>query len=153
LDNLFSHDIEGLINTTIVNADGEFGTTDTYRYATLNGVNLALPTIGAPWEDPEMVAFNLYFQTTIGGTPAINGSDAVNPTYNDLAAVWDAFNGVGNENETRLNAVVPGWQFDNYWAATVHQGAHKQLDFVNGSGGVSGTGLDSDQAYVALQVL
>ena len=55
--------------------------------ATLNGVHLALPTIGAPWEDLYMVTFNTYYQTTIGSTPAINGSDAVKPTYNDLVAV------------------------------------------------------------------
>jgi transcriptional antiterminator Rof (Rho-off) len=45
LDNLFNQDINGVVNTTVANADGLFGTTDTYRYATLNGVHLALPTM------------------------------------------------------------------------------------------------------------
>ena len=44
LDGLFNHDINGVTNTTEANADGQYGTTDTYRYATINGVRLALPT-------------------------------------------------------------------------------------------------------------
>ncbi|MFI3156460.1 MAG: DUF4347 domain-containing protein [Methylococcaceae bacterium] len=44
LDGIFNKDINGVINTTVTNADGLYGTTDTYRYATINGVRLALAT-------------------------------------------------------------------------------------------------------------
>lgn len=44
LDALFNHDINGVTNTTVANVDGQYGTTDTYRYATINDVRLALPT-------------------------------------------------------------------------------------------------------------
>ncbi|MDD2829229.1 MAG: hypothetical protein PHW18_06610 [Sulfuricurvum sp.] len=46
LDSLFNHDINGVTNTMVA-VDGLFGTTNDYRFATLNGVNVALPTTEA----------------------------------------------------------------------------------------------------------
>ncbi len=46
LDSIFNKDINGNTNNSVANVDGQFGTTDIYRYGTLNGVQLALPTIG-----------------------------------------------------------------------------------------------------------
>jgi len=45
LDAIFNQDINGNVNP-VRNVDNSFESTDTYRYATINGVSLALPTVG-----------------------------------------------------------------------------------------------------------
>ena len=72
LNGIFTQDVNGVV--------GPNGSTDdTYRYATLNGVRVALPTSGSL---SGAAALNhLQAGTTIGVAGEAN---AVNPTYNDL---------------------------------------------------------------------
>jgi hypothetical protein len=81
LDAIFKYDINGVENTTVANADGQFGTTDVYRYGTINGVFLAMPVIGSTAAAPPSTAVSLNTTT-------------VNPTYgNSMVGIMDAFNG------------------------------------------------------------
>ena len=41
-DGLFNHDFSGASNTPVVIAEGQCGTTETYRYATLNVVHFII---------------------------------------------------------------------------------------------------------------
>jgi hypothetical protein len=143
LDGIFNQDINGV-------AGGGGNTTDTYRYASLNGVRLALPTAGGQSSPPYGAAGNHAYQpgTVVGSLPAATGSNTVNATYSDLLAIWDAHNGTGTG--TIVNGTPSGWQGTSYWSATssVSQHAYVSLD----SGYVN---LDSGNfgIYVALQVL
>ena len=90
LDAIFTQDINGAINVS-------GNTTDLYRYANLNGVRVALPTVGGVAISPYGVnSLQTYAsQTAIGDVVSANGTLDVNPTYNDYLAVWDAYNGTG----------------------------------------------------------
>jgi methionine-rich copper-binding protein CopC len=137
LDGIFKYDVNGVLNTAVGTK-----TTDTYRYATINGVHLALPTLGGN-------GINLFQPgTTVGSaTPAV-GSNAVNATYNDLLAVWDAYNGTGTN--TLSDGTPPGWQAGTYWSATALASGHVYFDINNGHV------IDYDpffDDYVALEVL
>jgi len=120
----------------VVGGDGN--TTDTYRYATLNGVRLALPTAGGAVTDSP------YFANATSVVAA-----AVNFSYDDLLAVWDAYNGFSTS--TFVNGAPPGWQASNYWSATPSAAGHAfvYMDL----GAVSGIFPDASTGYVALQVL
>jgi hypothetical protein len=138
LDGLFNHDINGVTNTTVANADNAYGTTDTYRYATLNGVNLALPTANggvATGANPNGTAVSLNTTTN-------------NPTYNDLLAVWDAYNGGGTG--TPINGTPAGWNSFLYWSATPSNSGHIDVNLITGH--VSAF-ADVFADCVALQVL
>jgi hypothetical protein len=84
----------------------------------------------------------------VGSASAANGSNAVNATYDDLLAVWDAYNGTGTG--TGATGTPSGWQASSYWSATSSASGHAgvYLDF----GGVLDY-YDSLTSYVALQVL
>jgi uncharacterized delta-60 repeat protein len=122
-------------------ATGGGGTTNnTYRYATLNGVHVALPTTG---ETPLTTGYRP--GTAVGGSPASSGSTAINPTYDDLLAVWDAYNGTGTG--TDVNGTPPGWYDTVYFSATPSASGHAAVVLFYGLVG------DGDGAYVALEVL
>jgi hypothetical protein len=107
---LFKQDINGVAGAS---------TNDTYRYATVNGVKLALPTLGT---SPIAGLMN--------GT-ALNNATQTNPSYDDLSAIWDAYNGtlVGSYSGQGLNGSNRGsgnitsgapaaWVNDSYVSAT-----------------------------------
>ncbi|WP_396437898.1 beta strand repeat-containing protein [Limnohabitans sp.] len=107
---LFKQDINGVAGAS---------TNDTYRYATVNGVKLALPTLGT---SPNAGLMN--------GT-ALNSPSQTNPSYDDLSAIWDAYNGtlVGSYSGQGLNGSNRGsgnitsgapaaWVNDSYVSAT-----------------------------------
>ena len=136
---------------TAGNAVGAVGDTDnTYRYATLNGVHLALPTVGGVTSSPYGSGGIGYYQpgTTVGSSPATTGSNALNATYNDLLAVWDAYNGTGTGIAT--NGTPSGWQANDYWSATPSASGHASVRL---SAGFVLDVPDSYSVYVALQVL
>ena len=84
-----------------------YKTTQSYRYATINEVNLALPTLAGgqiAWVHVAPAG------TTVGSSPASLGSNEVNPTYDDMAAIWDAYNGTATHNWG--SGVPPGWPSD-----------------------------------------
>ncbi|WP_303662764.1 hypothetical protein [Sulfuricurvum kujiense] len=128
LDGLFVYDINGVANTTVQNVDGNYGTTNDYRYATLNGVNLALLTSGTGLANET----SSYYLNDNG-------------TYTDLAAIWAAHN---SGNQTSGTPV--GWQDSIYWSATPSTNGHAGVLSYDGS--VDGSFPDSDSEYVAVQV-
>ena len=142
---LQGQDINGVVNTTVQNADGLYGTTDIYRYAVLNGLHVALPSWG------QLGSMSAGFQsgTIVGSDSPGQGSNAVNASYNDLLAVWDAFNGTGTGTQTDGNP--PGWANNYlYLAATPSAEGHSYLGF---TAGATGTGNDQNNMLVGLQVL
>jgi len=143
IDGLFNKDINGIVNNSVKNFDGNFGTTDTYRYATLNGVKLALPTMGGTGTTGQQLG------TVVGDATAANGSNAVNAKYNDLLAVWDAYNGI--TTGSKLSGTPANWQASNYWSATDVTGIGHGT--VNLSAGTLNSVSDTNLCFVALQVL
>lgn len=129
LDGIFNHDINGTVNTTVANHDGLFGTTNNYRYGTINGVNLALPTSGTGLANET----SWYYLNDNG-------------TYTDLAAVWDAHN-----TGYQTSGTPAGWQDNSYWSATPSDYGHA---FVSTGFGFVFSSYDSGSVdFVALQVL
>jgi hypothetical protein len=156
LDTIFKYDANGVANTTVANADGFFGSTDTYRFGNINGVSLALPTIGGASSTPFGANGVGFYQpgTSIGSSTASNGSNVNNATYNDLLAVWDAYNGTSTNTSTSssfINGTPPNW-IDGYyyWSATPTTNGHAA--FLSSNGLVQGY-ADSTVAYIMLQVL
>ena len=144
LDAIFNQDSNGVINSTVRNIDNAYGTTDTYRYGTINGVNLALPTVGGQSSPP-------YGSDGIGnnqfGTAVSNGATP-NGTYNDLLAIWDANNGA---TIAKTESGVPsGWLSSAYWSATPSANGHAT---VSSSGNVGDFTNDMSTGYVALQLV
>lgn len=121
LDGIFANDISGTPNSTVPNADGNYGTTNIYRYATLNGVNLALPTAG---ETP------LVTDAYRPGTAVADGATP-NATYDDLLAIWDAHNGSGTGKT--INGMPSGWPAGaGYWSATPSTNCHASVGMNDG---------------------
>jgi hypothetical protein len=145
LDKIFTQDIHG-------KTGGNGDTDNIYRYATINGVHLALPTAG---DGGGFVNSSYYAPgTATGGNPASNGSTAINSIYNDLLAVWDAYNGTGTGGRSEgSNGTPPGWNnYDtSYWSATPSATAHASISLVSGYVGYNF--VDSDYYSVALEVL
>jgi hypothetical protein len=131
LDTLFTEDFNG-------NANPGSDTTDTYRYATLNGVRVALPTAngGGPLSGVYM-----------NGTAVADGA-TTNATYDGLLAIWDANNGSGTG--VRDAGTPSGWLGQSYWSATPSATGHYQFHL--GMGFYSDA-ADTRDTYVALQVL
>ena len=117
LDGIFNQDINGVVG-------GGGNTTDTYRYATLNGVHLALPTAGVvPTAPSGLGAISVIeFGTAVGSSPRLAGSNAVNSTYNDYLAIWDAYNGV--ETDWGPSGIPLGWAGGGHWSATPTMTGH-----------------------------
>jgi hypothetical protein len=151
LDDLFNKDINGDTNTTVTNADGNKGTTDTYHYATFYdatgaAIKVSLPTINGAEIPPQGINSNQN-GTIVGNSTASLGSNEANATFSDLLAIWDAYNGTGTGSN--ISGVPPGWQSEMYWSATPSDAGH--IRFIS-----SGAGYDTYDAnsyYVALQVL
>ena len=126
---------------------GGGGNTDnTYRYATLNGVQVALPTLGVE-------GANGYRPGTLIDN---NPPGEVNTTYDDLFAIWDAHNGAnGYQN---INGTPFGWGREAsgesiYWSSTPGSvpNNHQYSNLERGT--VYVNLLDTSFNYVALQVL
>jgi VCBS repeat-containing protein len=144
LDGIFNQDINGVVG-------GGGNTSDTYRYATINGVHLALPTVGGVTSSPYGAGGIGNYQpgTTVGSATRANGSNADNVTYNDLLAVWDAYNGTGT-GVSYANGTPSGWQAYTYLSATSSASGHALFYLYLGY--VSDY-ADGNTSYVALQVL
>jgi hypothetical protein len=125
LDEIFANDIAGVANTTVANRDGNYGTTDTYRYATLNGIKVALPTTNGGTAFPNGIN-NYQPGTAIDNTPA----GETNPSYDDLLAIWDGYNSTGTN--TIINGTPPGWQPGGYLSATPSWSGHAFVVLTNG---------------------
>ena len=81
------------------------------------------------------------------GTAVGSVLSANNSTYNDLLAVWDAYNGTGTG--FNINGIPSGWWPTSYSSATPTSSGHAAVEL---TGGVFND-ADSLRCYVALQVL
>jgi hypothetical protein len=159
LDALFNHDVNGTVNSTSMNVDGNYGTTETYRYATLytdSGaeIKLALPTMNgvgsaAPYglETPQI-------GTSIGSATPSNGSNDANSTYSDLLAIWDAYNGTGANYAagTQTSGTPTGWMNNAYLSSTESTLGHLRVSFRTSQPGDTDD-EDYSSKYAAFQVL
>ncbi len=111
-----------------------------HRFAQINGVKLALPTIG----DGSSFISSSGFRngTAVDNIPA--GEN--NPTYDDLLAIWDAHNGGGTSQGG--NGTPAGWQVVGFWSATPATNGHARL--YTGDGFIDDLNI---QHYAVLQVL
>lgn len=139
LDAIFKYDENGNPRP-----DNLYDTNDTYRYAELEGYQVALPTYGA-------ASYGVQAGTVIDNDPA--GED--NPYYNDLVAIWDAFESKPDLANARTdeNGTPYGWATGEYWSSTPYttdSSMHYSMDMTNGLGGTNG---DHDTNYVAVQVI
>ncbi len=136
LDDIFKYSSD----FTTLNTDKD--TDDEHRFAQLNGVKLALPTIG---DGAGFIDSDGYRAGTVADNVLAGES---NPTYDDLLAIWDAHNGSGMGLD--INGTSAGWQNSAYWSATTSANGHACLDF--GDGKVYDF-IDNTARYVAVQVL
>jgi hypothetical protein len=113
LNDIFTQDANGNINP-------DDDVNNTYRYGTINGVQLALPTLG---EDPARI------QQSHNGT-AVNDGQTINTTYDDLLAVWDAHNGTATGSG--WEGVPDGWHTAVYHTATPSPNGHADIYLRNG---------------------
>ncbi len=139
----FTHDQLDAIFVNDVNDNHRPGnlndTTDTFRYTELGEYEVALPTYGA-------VTYGVQAGTVIDNNP----QGEINPTYDDLVAIWDAFNG-GGVTTTTNPGVPSGWSQGIYWSATQYDlNKHYTMDLTNGLGGTNG---EHDTYWVAVQVI
>jgi len=144
LDQLFRQDINGKV-------EGENGaplvymgsdTDNVYRYATMNGVRLALPTVG---NGDDFIGSD-EFGYRNDGTAVIDM--AANDTYDDYLAIWDAYNGTATTSGRSV--VIPGWQsYGNYWTATPTASGHAAVTLTGQVNGLNDTAV----VYVVLEVL
>jgi hypothetical protein len=139
LDAIFMYDVNGTMRP-----ENLTDTNDTYRYAELEGYQVALPTYGGnKLNDGTQVA------TDIDNVPP----GEINPTYDDLVAIWDAFEGHPDllNGITAENGTPPGWANGIYWSATPYETTqHYAMDFTTAHGG---TNAETNQSWTAVQVI
>ncbi|MGW8168569.1 MAG: Ig-like domain-containing protein [Sulfurovaceae bacterium] len=139
LDDIFMYDVDGAKRP-----DNLTDTNDTYRYAELEGYQVALPTYGG-----DKLNDHPQLPTNIDNDP----EGEINPTYDDLVAIWDAFEGHPDlENGiTSENGTPPEWANGIYWSATPYETTqHYAMDLTNGTGGTNG---ETNQSWTAVQVI
>ncbi len=145
-------------NTTVLNGDGAYGTTETYRYGVINGVKLALPTDGLsgavfdPINNAQLLGGTAYSFPGSANDVAFNS----NAEYDDLLAIWDAKNGTGFG--TGDKGIPTGWTalatpYFLFWSATPSFGLNAEHVLVNMNLGTAGAYKDDNGGHVALQVL
>nr|MCE2679896.1 cadherin repeat domain-containing protein [Burkholderiales bacterium] len=131
-------------------------TNHTYRYAILNGVKLALPTYGGPVDANDRLTSAGHLVPTAVSSGTVNNS-----TYNDLAAIWDAFNGSSTTDNT--DGLPTGWADNAYYLSATElngRGTHAAVGLGTGGYVTSfaeyATSLEPNHTgkmWVALQVL
>jgi hypothetical protein len=138
LDSIFNLDINGNANPV---AGGD--TTSVYRYATLGGVKLALPTFNGNNE-----TLTAGYQT---GTAASGSSVSNNSSYDELLAIWDTNN--GTSTGTDISGTPTGWANWWYWSASSSGQANQHVLVGLWNGWVNNSEADTGDHFVALQVL
>ena len=140
LDSIFRYDQSGNLNPGT-------RTNDVYRYATIGGVKLALPTHGG---------------TSSGVGTSRVATDAGASTYKldaggyqELLEIWDLYNTpFSGANKSGVNGTPSGWFSGPYWSSTPSYLA-PQTQYANvflNLGGV-GSWLTSNSNNVALEVV
>ena len=146
LDGIFNQDIAGATAIT-----GGGNTTETYRYATLNGVHLALPTANGENGGDYPQGIGAHQNGTIYTDAGATTNSTVS-RFDELLAIWDAYNGTGTEAYTgaSISGVPAGWAAQSYWSATPSFSGHAKVGLTTGHVNDS---MDNQNYYVALQVL
>ena len=104
---VFKEDVNGVVGAS---------TNNTYRYATLNGVRVALPTIGGGNSLP----FGPNGIESLQPNTSVVLNE-INNAYDDLLAIWDAYAAWNNSYYSGYygwNGAPPGWSGDSYISAT-----------------------------------
>ena len=149
--------------TDVSGSSGELSAT--HRYTSINGVSVAIPLSGFGGGYSGFI-----HGTSVGSLTPSNGSNQVNPTYDGLAAIWDAYNGAISAGQAQMstqyhgdwyridssnvNGTPPGWM----------EGTYLSADQYFGVSGTSRTTLNMsigqilytngyDATFIALQVL
>jgi hypothetical protein len=117
--------------------------TETDRTAVINGWTLLLPQDGNLANTTHGVA-----SVNLPGT-AVDSPTADNPTYDDFAAIWDAFN--GNTTATGTVGVPPGWATGAYRSATPTIDGHHVI--VSLETGATSALFDTSFRFVAFEVM
>ncbi|MDP3251280.1 MAG: hypothetical protein Q8M77_05155 [Hydrogenophaga sp.] len=140
LDEIFKYDSRGVPEEGH-NAVGYVGETDnTFRYAALNGLRVALPTYGGEMVGPYASSPIVWQSDT-----AVDNGGVHNPVYDDLLAIWDAHS---ISMPPYVFGIPPGWQPD-YWSATPWYEGHTAVLMF----GLTTVEAGDSSHYVALQVL
>ena len=130
---------------------GGASVTENNRNFTVDGVDVALPTIGAQ----TVTDLQLYEGTAWStGTPNYDTDPQSNPSYDDLLAIWDAFNGTATDSGAE--GLPAGW----YQPADVYASAnqisatdHAVFGFFAGQAFAAGDAVMDASALYILQVL
>jgi hypothetical protein len=117
--------------------------TESNRTFTIGGVSVALPTAGT-----SLINASMPGTAWSNATPGWNTDPTSNATYNDLAAIWDAFNGTGTG--TGGSGAPAGWATTRSWSATPSASGHASVTL---SIGTVNDNTETNNNYVALQVL
>ena len=119
--------------------------TESNRTFSINGVSVALPTANGGVAYPGSI--NSY-QPGTSYTDAGATTNGTTSTYNDLLAIWDAYN--GTTTGTNVSGTPSGWGAAGYWSATTSTSGHAGVYLNNG---YVSDDVGTDSRYVALQVL
>ena len=127
-----------------------------YHYASLNGVKLSLPLHGEPSVNTTISSldwFGYRSATSIGSATAGVGSSVTNTSYDDLLAVWDAYNGISTVSGTGISGVPPLWREGAYWSSTPWYDGYVSVHLGGSHAGYLGPYNRPWNAMVALEVL
>jgi hypothetical protein len=133
LKSIFNKDINGNANPAGNVID------ETYRYALINGVLTAIPTANGG---------QALVNTSQEGTAASGSGTLNNSHFDELLAIWDAFN--GTSTSTNIAGMPIGWVNGNYWSATASANGRVNVGLFNGS---QSDTLESNVQYLALEVV
>jgi Ca2+-binding RTX toxin-like protein len=87
--------------------------------------------------------------TSIGSATAALGDININESYNDLAAIWDAYNGTGTTSH--LYGVPANWAYGGYWSST--PAAVNNLKYFSSGAGTFHESSSYNKGYVALELI
>jgi methionine-rich copper-binding protein CopC len=161
--NITSSDRKNLDELEILGFGTSTGTvfTEGNRTFTLNGVQLALPTIGA-----SNVAIGAQLGTSFSNTTGRDTTDSSNAVYDDFLAIWDSFNGsgllTGGAGQPSGLPTVPTipvnkWSSTlGYWSATPGTAtgtSHMSFSMANGSVSSVADNTTTLLKHVVFQVL
>lgn len=130
----------------ITKALGITGVTENNSEFTINGVRLKLPVAGVPLD--EMNRRHMNGTTWSIDTPGADTGATPNVKYDDLLAIWDAYNGTGTATTTGNFTNPAGWADAYYWTANAYSSGGYGFVGMNGE-----VGVDGGKNFIAFQVL
>jgi hypothetical protein len=143
LSDIFNENIDGQTEDALTQVGVLNKTDNTFRYANINDVLVALPTYGGTLAtNPNGTAGEQ--DRYISGTEASESNGSI--TYSDLLGIWDNYN--GDSTATNTSGAPSGWG-TRIWSATPSTSGHLYVGLDNG---FIYDSADNFQAYVVLQV-